>query len=316
MNKEMIWGYMLLLSSHMWSDELSPVTELYETRYTERCDVDLEVWDSTVKFIGERKFNLALIDVGDMLKYERHPEISAPDAWDKDFMKKKLDEMRALGIEPIPKLNFSTAHDTWLKKYRRMICTDEYYQVCTDAIAEVAEVFGNPRLFHLGFDEEHLIYPVHEMSIIRGHKLWWHDLNLFAKTAEKYGARPWIWSDYFWNHADDFCKNMSRDILQSNWYYSSIEDFPKDSENYKRVHAYELLDEYGYDQVPTPSTWEFKRNIHSTLAFCRDKLGESEHLKGFLDASWMFTNKLNRYTLMDDAERMYLSRAEIYPETL
>ena len=32
------------------------------------------------------------------------------------FMKKKLDEIRALGIEPIPKLNFSACHDIILKE--------------------------------------------------------------------------------------------------------------------------------------------------------------------------------------------------------
>jgi len=315
MKDDMIWGYMLLLSTHMWDDEYTTRPDPYMAEYDDFCRVDLDVWDSTVRFIAERKYNLALIDVGDMLKYERHPEISAPDAWDKDFLKKKLDEMRALGIEPIPKLNFSTVHDTWLKKYRRMVSTDEYYKVCCDSIAEVAEAFGNPRLFHLGFDEEDLILPPYEMHVTRCSKLWWHDLNLFAKTAEKYGARPWVWADYFWNHPDEFRENMSRDILQSNWYYGSVEDFPKDSRNYTYLHAYELLDEYGFDQVATPSTWSLKRNIHSTVGFCRDHV-KSEHFRGFLAAPWVFTSEENRYTLLDDAARLYHARRTYYPETL
>ena len=41
-----------------------------------------------------------------------------------------------------------------------------------------------------------------------------------------------------------------------------------------------------------------------------------ELLKGFMAAPWEMTTKVNRYTLMDDAERMYLARKELYPETL
>ena len=41
-------------------------------------------------------------------------------------MRKELDRMRALGLEPLPKLNFSTCHDAWLKDYHRMISTPQY----------------------------------------------------------------------------------------------------------------------------------------------------------------------------------------------
>ena len=41
-----------------------------------------------------------------------------------------------------------------------------------------------------------------------------------------------------------------------------------------------------------------------------------ELLKGFMAAPWVMTTPQNRYTLMDDAERMYLARKELYPETL
>ena len=133
MKNDLIWAYMLKLSHHMWDDETSPARGWYlKPQYTETNNTDIAVWDETVKYCAECGFNLILVDVGDGVRYESHPEISAPDAWDKDFLKKKLDEMRALGIEPIPKLNFSTGHDTWLKKYRRMISTDIYYAVCAD----------------------------------------------------------------------------------------------------------------------------------------------------------------------------------------
>ena len=126
-------------------------------------------------------------------------------------MKKKLDELRAMGITPIPKLNFSCAHHTWLKKYRRMVSTPEYYGACSDVIREVCEVFGDPEYIHLGLDEETAINQrFREAVIIRNHDLWWHDANFLFSEAEKHGARPWIWSDRCWEHPDDFIKNMSK----------------------------------------------------------------------------------------------------------
>ena len=316
-----MWAYLIHLSTHMWGDEMTaPVGSYMTPFFNENNNVDMPTWDSTVRFLAEHKYNTLLIDVGDAVKYESHPEISAPDAWDKDFFKAKLDEIRAFGITPIPKLNFSTCHDTWLKKYRRMISTPEYYQVCEDTIEEVAELFGRPAYFHIGFDEE--IYGHQsrfEMAIIRGEHLWWHDLNYIAKLCEKSGSRPWIWSDYYWHHKDLFIKNMSKEILQSNWFYDTIKDYTEaDYERnfeFRAVAAYSELDEMGFDQVPTSSTWVNKHNTFQTVALGRDKLSE-DHLFGFMTAPWFMTTDDNKYALQDDAYRLYLARKQVYPETL
>ena len=71
-------------------------------------------------------------------------------------MKEEIARLKGLGLEPIPKLNFSACHDAWLKDYSRMIATPEYYKVCADVIHDTCEIFGNPRLFHLGWDEERM----------------------------------------------------------------------------------------------------------------------------------------------------------------
>lgn len=312
----MYWGYMLKLSTHMWDDESSEPRGWYlKPGYTECNNVDLKVWDSTVAFLGECKYNLVLVDVGDGLKYESHPEISAPDAWDKDFLRKKLDEMRALGLEPIPKLNFSTGHDTWLKIYRRMVSTPSYYQVCSDLIREVCEAFGYPKLFHLGFDEEE-VNQNSEMIIVRQKELWWHDLFFLAKECEKHGARPWIWSDYMWDHEKEFFERMPKSIMQSNWNYGHLRDYDPTRRSYRIVHSYELLCEHGYDHILTGSTWAIDDNLYQTVAHGRIGLKDSPYIKGYLAAPWQFTVEKAKYTLLDDAHRMYLARRELYPETL
>ena len=319
MKNEMIFAYMIQLSTHMWDDENSPPRGWYlPKKYTENNKIDVNTWDETVRFLAESKYNLLLIDVGDGIKYELHPEISAPNAWDKDFMKKKLDEIRALGMTPIPKLNFSCGHNTWLKQYRRMVSTPIYYKVCSDLIKEVCEVFGNPEYIHLGMDEENPQNQRYREAIhVRQGDLWWHDVYFYFKEAEKNGARPWIWADYCWDHADEFVNKMPKSVLQSNWYYYMFDDFPKDNPNKTAIDTYELLDKHGFEQIPTCSCWHYHgaTNPFQTLAYGKDKL-TPDLLKGYMIAPWFYTIPDSVHRLKHDAHMLYAARRDLYPETI
>jgi len=314
MNNKMIWAYMLYLSDHMWDDESSSSMLYMPKVYREETSTEVQAWDDIVKYLAERRYNLVLVDVGDAMKYDSHPEISVPNAWEKDFLKKKLDEMRALGLEPIPKLNFSTGHDTWMKKYRRMVSTPEYYQFCADIIAEVCEVFGNPRFFHLGCDEEvPRKQQNHEMIIVRNAELWWHDFYFLCRECEKHGARPWIWSDYMWDNEELFLERMPKSVLQSNWFYGTFGN--RDEKTLVRVPAYEVLDRHGYDQIPTGSTWGCRHNLYQTTAFCKERL-DPKQLKGILAAPWLRTTAKEFHGLCYEADCLYEARKTFYPETL
>ncbi len=316
MKNDMIWAYLIHLSTHMWEDESSLVKNWYMKGYDENNNVDIPTWDKTIKFLADCKYNTVVIDVGDAIKYESHPEISAPDAWEKDFFKKKLEDIRALGMEPIPKLNFSTGHDTWMKKYRRMVSSPEYYTMCSDIIKEVCELFSYPKLFHIGFDEEVTSKQAnYEIIMVRGASLWWHDLNFICRECEKHGARPWVWSDYYWDNKELFLKNMSKSILQSNWFYGPFASYPTTHGFNVKIEAYETLDKHGFEQVPTCSTWMTNCNPYQTLAFGKDRLNP-ELVKGYMTAPWMMTTRNDYYTLLADADRLYTSRMAIYPETL
>ena len=319
MKKELMFGYLIHLSRHMWDDENTPPRIWYEgPRYEANNNVDLAIWDETVKFLAERKYNVLMIDVGDGIKYESHPEISAPDAWDKDFLKKKLDEIRALGMTPIPKLNFSCCHHTWLKEYRRMVSTPTYYRVCSDVISEVCDVFGSPEYIHLGLDEENAANQKFREAIhIRQGDLWWNDAYFYFKEAEKHGARPWIWSDLCWDKPDEFVAKMPKSVLQSNWFYRFFMNYPKDTQNYNAIYTYELLDKHGFEQVPTASCWDSAgpHNVMQTVAHGKEKLNP-ELLRGFMTAPWYFTNPEYEYVLKHDAHTLYCARQQYYPETL
>jgi hypothetical protein len=150
---------------------------------------------------------MVMIDVAEAYAYPSHPELWVKGSWSAEKMRDDLARIRRMGLEPIPKLNFSTGHDQWLKEYHYMTSTARYYQVVADVIRDVAEVFEHPRYFHLGFDEEvPAAFSKRKMMVVRQGDLWWHDLYFYFGEVEKHGARPWIWSDYFWKHQSDFAK--------------------------------------------------------------------------------------------------------------
>ena len=97
--------------------------------------------------------NTLIIDVGDAFLYKSHPEIAVEGAFTYEEMEKELNYMASMGFELIPKLNFSTAHDVWMKDYAKMVSTPKYYEVVKDLIDELIELF-KPKFFHIGMDEE------------------------------------------------------------------------------------------------------------------------------------------------------------------
>ena len=251
---------------------------------------DETVWRSITGRMAEVGMNMVVIDLGEAIKYPSHPELWVDGSWEIDRFRKELARLRAMGIEPIPKMNFSAAHDTWLNEYERMLSTETYFKVCADLIRDVAEIFDHPRFLHLGYDEETTAHQSkYKYCAVRQGELWWHDFLWFVKETEKNGMRPWIWSDYVWHHPDLFYSRMPKSVLQSNWYYGAEFDTAKlGGFAAKRVKTYDDLDKAGFDQVPTGSNWSNDDNFPGTVDYCR-RVCSPERLKGFLMAPWYFT---------------------------
>ena len=308
---KMMWAFFIKLSTNMWGDEGGD--NRYAPFFPEMITDDA-VWREVIDFLPTQGFNTVLIDVGDGIQYETHPEISIPGAWSKDKMKKELDHMRSLGLTPIPKLNFSTGHDTWLKEYSRMVSTSIYYRVCEDLIKEVAELFGYPEYFHLGLDEEDASnQKTYAFACARQKDLWWHDAYFFFDICEKLGMRPWIWSDYCWYYPEVFFKKMPKSVLQSNWGYDGMVWNPDGSLKQKHFQAYIVLEEHGYDQVPTASTCNVWQNNLEVMELGK-RVISPEHLKGYMTAAWQFTIPRAKYALLNDAVCFGYAKREVYPE--
>ena len=306
-----MWAYMIMLSTNMWGDQGSTWTY---APYASELITDDEVWKQVIDFLPSQGFNTVLIDVGDGMEYETHPEISIKGAWPKEKLKKQLDYMRSLGLTPIPKLNFSTGHDTWMKEYSRMVSTPKYYQVCEDLIKEVAEVFGYPEYFHLGMDEETAgnQTPL-SYCCVRQKDLWWHDAYFLFDICEKVGARPWVWADPCWYNPDTYLKKMPKSVLQSNWAYSPVKKNPDGTYQKTSYQTYCILDEAGFDQVPTSSTWTCWYNSLETMQLSREHIAP-ERLVGHMTASWLYTQPFARYALLHDALQFGNAKKEVYPE--
>lgn len=303
---DLIWANLLHLSYNMWEDNVPlkyrdenfNCTTCQEARewahpYRPFLTFDQATWDALLKEMAAVGMNMVIIDLGDAIQYESHPEIAVKNAWTPDKLRAELAKMRKLGIEPIPKLNFAATHDIWLGEYARMVSTTKYYEVCRDLISEVTDLFDTPRFFHLGMDEETAQHQRRQdYAVIRQNDLWWGDLYFFIGEVEKKGVRSWVWSDYAWHHPEMFFKKMPKSVLQSNWYYGSsldLDSLKDPSKTY--VKLYNDLEEYGYDQVPTGSNHSNEVNMEATVDYCK-KVVDPSRLLGFMTAPWRPTLSL------------------------
>ena len=306
-----IWSYLAHFGINSWRDvPLETQDPSLPEHWLTRCAADHvrfdeDVWKRMSERLAEAGCNQIVIDLAEIVEYPSHPELAVKGSWSPDKLRRELSRLRGMGFEVVPKLNFSACHDTWLKDYHRMVSTRKYYQVCEDLIKDVVEIFDNPRLFHLGYDEEAPGYQTkHLFAVCRQGELWWHDFLWFVKVTEKTGARPWIWSDYIWKHKDEFVKRMPRSVLQSNWYYGSgFSTLRKDGTENAYVAAYEWLDKAGFDQVPTGSNYSTDMNFARTVDFC-DERCDKRLLKGYMMAPWTRTFAIHEKKSMEAIDQM------------
>lgn len=296
---EMSWGLMMQLGHNMWREmplSTNGMTEAQLDWYARDFNrTDQKLWDEVTEYAAKKGVNMLLIDLGEGMVYPSHPELAVKGSWSPEKMRKELARLRRLGLEPIPKLNFSASHDAWLKDYSRMVSTPEYYKVCSDVIRDVCEIFGKPRLFHLGWDEEKVIAQKRaHVAVVRQGDLWWHDFMFTVKEVEKNGSKAWIWSDQNWKHHDEFLKNMPHGVMQSNWHYFHMQHMVRNDKEIDKLDWPEAwagplgfleLEEAKYDQIPCGSNYKVPANLEILVKFCKEHVAH-ERIKGFLMAPW------------------------------
>lgn len=310
---EMMWATLVHLGYNMFGDEYHRyIPNNLNHLSTSVMRVDRKEWEDYTNYMASLGLNTLVIDVGEGMRYESHPELATDGSWTRDEMEKELERLRSIGFtEIVPKLNFGAGHDIWLGKYDHMLSSSIYYQVTSDLIKEACEVF-KANYVHLGMDEECYRFQNENrrgLAIVRQKKGWWKDLYHLVDCVEREGARAWVWSDYIWHHPEDFLKNMPKSVLQSNWYYGKDFDNAQDADGIDGkdltcVNAFLLLEEHGFDQVPTGSNcYGANENMIDMTRFCTKKLAP-ERLYGFMDAPWGAVRKNTHQRHFDAADHL------------
>lgn len=295
--RKLLWANLLQLGENLWGG----IKDQQALRFDER------VWEHITDRMGAIGMNMLIVDLGEGLEYPSHPELAVKGSWSPDRMRKELSRLRGLGIEPVPKLNFSSCHDAWMRDYGRMVSTPAYYKVVSELIHDACEVFDHPRYLHIGMDEEtYRVQRNYDYVVCRQGDLWYGDVDFYRREVEKNGARAMMWSDQAWSEPP-FVKKVSTRIVQNNWYYwndvakleaQSLLPRPADEKktddamyewsHLQQLRAFRELDAAGFDQMPCATNWNNRENLGQVADYAFRHIAP-ERLKGFLFTPWEFT---------------------------
>ncbi len=301
-----MWAVLVHLSRDMWMSGVK----------SKAIDFADDIWDYILGSASESGVNTIVLDVGNGIEYASHPEIVKEGAWTRERIREEVARCRDMGIELIPKLNFSASHDMWLGIYARMLSTPEYYKVCRDLIEEVYELFDKPRYIHLGMDEEDAKHQAnYEYCVYRQGDLYFHDLKYLIDCVKATGAMPWIWACPLFDFTEDFKKYIDpKEVIISPWYYNAFRkehytpissraeyvayynegDYAKMGIKYVeedpflvnvRAKAIPLMSE-GYMYVPCASVYNrCDYNTSDLVEYFRDNAPD-EQIVGYMSAPW------------------------------
>lgn len=291
------WRAILLqLGNNMWCDwypEDVDVSALKKGLPDRKLRCRDDIWRQATDHAAEKGLNMVVVDVAEGLVYPSHPDLAVAGSWSAEKMSGEVAHLRAKGLEVVPKLNFSTLHNGWLKQYRRQITTSGYYRLCEDLLRDVHEVFDAPRYIHLGGNDEFRMHPhPFQYFVAREGHLYKHDFLHLVNVVEDLGARSWAWCDYGWTHPD-FWTWCPKSVLLSNRLGDARRDgFELGDQTLdtfksvkigddKRIPAFKQIDVAGFDQVPcaTEGMDELVRLGRAAAA--------SSRLKGFMVAPWV-----------------------------
>lgn len=118
------WACLVHLSFNMWCDRETADWPGYGI-YKPYLRFDGTLWNDLVEEIARAGVNMVVLDLGDGVQYRSRPEIAVTGAWSREKLRQEIARLRDRGIEPIPKMNFSTAHDAWLREYSRCVSARE-----------------------------------------------------------------------------------------------------------------------------------------------------------------------------------------------
>jgi hypothetical protein len=315
MKNDMIWGFLIHLGSNMWAKKGTTWHRNIHPEdfgYKDKMFCDMTVWRKVTDFLPSCGINTLVIDIGEGLRLDSHPEIATEGALTKSELRAELERLRSIGLNPIPKYNFSCRHNAWMGEWAYMVGTRAYYDFCKDIIEETIELFDTPDFFHLGLDEE-IPTAEHAINVCRSPEKKMEDALYLFEICNSQGVKPWIWLDVDgyggWDHLSE---KIPKNVIISTWYYGAIHDKASLSDpQIPKEALYNIeLQKRGFTQIPTVSTFDWHCNAKDTMNFCKKHVPEGSVI-GFMTAPWLLTTESRLYGLYNDAYTFYHARKDI-----
>ena len=321
----MIKNYMFQMCLGENTNDDSPTrANIYGGKFETKLNTDKAVWDEIAEKAVEFGFNAVLIDLADGVKYKSHPEIAVEGAWEVEELRKELARLREMGLTPYPKLNFSTAHDAWLKVYSRMVSTKKYYEVVRDLIHEVIDIFDTPEMLNLGLDDENSKSQIrYDYACFRQYELYWHDYKFFLDCVREKDVRPWVNVDSYVLDKEKFVEHTDKDVVISVAYsgtfyedeYTPLPQPTNDPKNpeydlYTRYISHTELPNLGYDIIPTYTNLVKNVGVEFTVKYVNENLSEDK-VKSLLVAPPYTTVPVNKYSFFNLFYQTKFARKDI-----
>ena len=310
--KKPMTAYAMFLTQNYCREDEYPMEFTYGYKYVElpyekTITKDVPAFEKVCDKAAECGFDKILIFTGDALVYDTHPELALPGAWTKEELKAQIERIRSLGMEPIPMLDFSAAHDVWLGEYAYKLSTDEYYKVCADLIGELCELFGGPSLFWLGLaDENESAQARYRVCTVRDDLLKARDTAFLISECRKHGARPWLCGELFLSSPELFEKTVGRDVLIGGFIARdfSAKSVLNGTSVIPDIDVYRKLAPLGYSVTPALNAYRVYFVGEMLTAFLRDNLSEAakKNVVGFVRIPFLAVRAENIYKLLFEAE--------------
>ncbi len=312
---EKIWAYLIHLGMNNWmeKDETPGAYEGAETvksyfahggeECSFRCASDKvrcnkKYFRAIVDKAAKAGVNTIVIDLAEGVKYESHPELAAEGAWTVAELSEEIAYIKGLGMDAVPSMDFSAAHDEWLGEYARMLSTPVYYKVVAELIKEVCGIFGTPKLFYIGMgDEDSATQSHYGISIVRHGDLWWHDFNYIVGQVEANGSVAWANVDRILTD-EDYLTRMSKKVIQGHYYRFMNDDLeecrvkketePRYKERYEKLAVFGKLDAAGFKMLPIGTNYNYDDQFRHVVTATK-KYASDENVLGYMMTTYVPT---------------------------
>ncbi len=182
--------------------------------------IDYKVAERVIREAARCRLNALMIDVADGVVFRNHRELKRQYSITMAKFKEFVKLGRSLGMEIIPKLNFSKSfhrhhHNEWMRPYNKLKDDREYYRHAFSLMSELIRA-TKPKYFHIGMDEDHEHTPEEYVEKIVNLRGW----------LKKRGVKTIQWIDIGKRWQKDIEAKMRwavgripKDVILCHWQY-------------------------------------------------------------------------------------------------